>query len=110
MCGYHSVSHSCLNFGFCYSFVKRPSLLANLSPLPPGIHRIPEILLEGSDVWATIDEAEDLEEIQSVLQTFVFSVMMQRINHVLMEVSGGLVGGALFVLSRFFPALLESLF
>ena len=54
-------------------------------------------------MWATIDEAEDLEEIQSVLQTFVFSVMMQRINHVLMEVGGGLGGEhTFFVLSRFF--------
>ena len=48
--------------------------------------RIPEILLEGSDVWATIEEAEDLDEIQNVLQIFVFSVLMQRINHILMEV------------------------
>ena len=90
-------SHSRLNFGFCYSFVKKSKSLYQISPpLPPGICRIPEILLEGSDVWATIDEAEDLEEIQSVLQTFVFSVMMQRINHVLMEVGGGLGGEALF--------------
>jgi hypothetical protein len=48
--------------------------------------RIPEILLEGSDVWATIEEAADLDDIQDILQTFVFSVLMQRINHVLLEV------------------------
>jgi hypothetical protein len=53
--------------------------------LPEADLRIPEILLEGSDVWATIEEAADLDDIQDILQTFVFSVLMQRINHVLLE-------------------------
>ena len=52
----------------------------------PFVHRIPEILLEGSDVWTTIEQEEDLEEIQRILQTFIFSVIMQRVHHLIMEV------------------------
>ena len=50
------------------------------------VSRIPEILLEGSDVWTTIEQEEDLEEIQRILQTFIFSVIMQRVHHLIMEV------------------------
>ena len=50
--------------------------------------RIPEVLFEGSDVWAAIEEEEDIEELQKVLSVFIFSVVVQRVHHAVMEVSG----------------------
>ena len=48
--------------------------------------RIPEVLFEGSEVWAAVEE-EELLEIQEVLQTFIYSVFMQRMHHAIMEVN-----------------------
>ena len=48
--------------------------------------RIPEILLEGSDVWDLIEVEEDVEEIKTVLQTFIFSVLMQKLHHAILAV------------------------
>jgi uncharacterized RDD family membrane protein YckC len=53
--------------------------------LPEADLRIPEILFEGSEVWAAIEEEEDLDEIQRVLQTFLFSIFMQRVHHAILE-------------------------
>ena len=39
-------------------------------------------------MWAAIEEEE--EEIQRVLQTFLFSVIMQRMHHAIMEVGQNL--------------------
>ena len=51
-------------------------------------YRIPEVLFEGSDVWAAIEEEEDIEELQKILSVFIFSVVVQRVHHAIMEVSG----------------------
>lgn len=44
-------------------------------------YRVPEILFEGADEWLDIP----LEELRDEITLFVFSVMMQRLVHVLME-------------------------
>ena len=40
-------------------------------------------------MWTAIEEEEDIDEIQRVLQTFIFSVFIQRVHHAILEVGRG---------------------
>ena len=40
-------------------------------------------------MWAAIEEEEDIDEIQRVLQTFIFSIFIQRVHHAILEVGKG---------------------
>ncbi len=42
-------------------------------------------MFEGAEVWIDVDE-EDLMDIRDTLTTFLFSVVMERLLHSLMEV------------------------
>lgn len=52
--------------------------------MPELDYRIPEVVFQGSNVWADLAE-EDLLEIKDTLMVFLFSVILQRMLHGFME-------------------------
>ena len=60
-------------------------VLALRTHIPTHLLRIPEVIFEGANVWVNLEEEEALD-IRETITLFLYSVMLERLLHALMEV------------------------